>query len=302
MNLMNDRRESKKRAGIYLALVLGVCYIPGLLALGSADPKNSAMYKFLVQAFTAFPVLAALVTRLLTKDQSSWNLELRVWKNKKMMWWSAFGPGAAVLIGAGIYYIFFPNDLNGNIQALFTYCEKYGLPAGLAVNAGTVLLTAVVIWLVSALFIPLHLLELGEEIGWRGYLLPQFLRFMSVKKSVMLSGILWGLAHAPLIFFGFNYGDGYWGAPYTGIALMIIFCIGAGIWMSYTMIKTKNCMYSAIMHGAVNIAADLQILSVAVNRPLLGPAPTGVIGMSVILLISVILFVKMPDEGNVRHK
>ncbi len=129
--------------------------------------------------------------------------------------------------------------------------------------------------------IPIHLLELGEEIGWRGYLLPQLVRFMSEKKAIILSCILWGLAHTPLIYFGFNYGDGYWGAPYTGIVLMIVFCVAIGIWMSYTMIKTNNCMYSAIIHGAVNVAADMQILSVVINRPLLGPTPTGIIGMSI---------------------
>jgi hypothetical protein len=77
---------------------------------------------------------------------------------------------------------------------------------------------------------------------------------------------------------------------------MVVFCVGVGIWMSYTMVKTNNCMYSAIIHGAVNVAADMQILSIVINRPLLGPAPTGVIGMSLILLVSIALFVKLPKN------
>lgn len=298
MNNTNYQHESKKRAGIYLSLVLGVCFALGLLAFLLSDTSGISTFNMLQKGFTVFPVLAALLTRILTKDKSSWNLDFRVWKNKNMLLFSAFMPGAAIIIGAGIYYIFFPNELQGNVQALFDYCAQYGLPANIAVNAGTIIITAIVLWLVSVLAVPIHLLELGEEIGWRGYLLPQFLRIMSVKRAVILSGILWGLAHAPLICFGFNYGDGYWGAPYTGIFLMIVFCVGVGIWMSYTMVKTNNCMYSAIIHGAVNVAADMQILSIVINRPLLGPAPTGIIGMSVIVVVSIILFAKLPKAQH----
>lgn len=142
------------------------------------------------------------------------------------------------------------------------------------------------------------MLELGEEVGWSGYLLPQLLKFMSTRKAVIISGSLWGIMHAPLIYFGFNYGNDYWGAPYSGILLMIVFCIVLGIWMSYTMIKTNNCMYAAIIHGAINIAADLQIISIAAERPLLEPAPTGIIGMSIILIVAIFIFVKyMPHKS-----
>jgi membrane protease YdiL (CAAX protease family) len=146
------------------------------------------------------------------------------------------------------------------------------------------------------LAIPIHLLELGEEVGWRGYLLPQFLKFMSVPKAVLSSGVLWGIMHAPLIYFGLNYGSEYWGAPYSGIILMTLFCVGVGVWMSYTMLKTNNCMYAAIILGAVNVAADMQIISLTTGNPLLGPSPTGIIGMSVILVVAVVLLIRFTKE------
>lgn len=288
-----NQHDSKKRASIYLSLVLGACLFLWFLSFLLPDKNGTFAFNVLQKGFTAFPVSAVLITRILTKDNSLWNLDLRVWKNKKMMLLSAFLPGAAVIIGAGIYYIFFPDELQPNVQSLFDFCTQYRLPANININIGTIFITVFVLWLVSALAIPIHLLELGEEIGWRGYLFPLLLRFMGKKNAIILSGILWGLAHAPLIYFGFNYGDGYWGAPYTGIVLMIVFCVGIGTWMSYTMMKTNNCMYSAIIHGAVNVAADMQILSIVINRPLLGPAPTGIIGMSIILLVSISIFVKL---------
>ena len=292
MSKRNAVSLAKKRASIYLFLVLGVCFFLGFLSFLLPNENGSSVFNLLQKGFTVFPVLAALFTRILTKDKSSWNIDLRVWKNKKLMLFSAFLPGAAVIIGAGIYYVFFPNELQRNIQSMLIFCMQYGLPSNIGVNFQTIFVIFILLWLVSALAIPIHLLELGEEIGWRGYLLPQLLCFLGKRKAAILSGIFWGVAHTPLIYFGFNYGEGYWGAPYTGILLMIVFCVGIGIWMSYTMIETKNCMYSAMIHGAINVAADIQILSIVINRPLLGPAPTGIIGMSIILLVSIALFVK----------
>lgn len=294
----SSEKESQKKAFIYLLLTLGIGFLCGILAIIFSGETGKAIYSFFQKTFTAIPVIAAFLTRLITKDKSDWNFSLRVWKNAKILLFSALVPGAAVLIGAGIYYLIFPHELYGNIRSLYNFCVQYGLPDNISVNKNTITITTLIIWIISVFAIPIHLLELGEELGWRGYLLPQLMSFMSVRKSVLISGLLWGLMHSPLIYFGFNYGSAYWGAPYTGILMMMIVCISMGIWMSYTMIKTGNCMYSAIIHGAFNVAADIQILSATVNRPLLGPAPTGIMGMSIILLISILLFFTLPKTKN----
>lgn len=298
MGTENDKRNAQKRSIIFLSLTVGLCLLVGIIAILAPEDTGASIFGILQKGFTAIAVIAVVITRFLTKDKSGWHLSLKVWRNGKMLLFSALLPGLAVLLGAGAYYLAFPDELALNVQALLDFCVQYGLPASIEVNAGTVAVVAVVLWAVSALAIPIHLLELGEEIGWRGYLLPQLMQFMSARKAVLASGILWGVMHAPLIYFGFNYGDGYWGAPYSGILLMILFCIGIGVWMSYTMLKTDNCMYAAIIHGAVNVAADMQIISLAVGRPLLGPAPTGIIGMSAILIIGGILFFRLPSRSH----
>jgi len=38
--------------------------------------------------------------------------------------------------------------------------------------------------IVSALAIPIQLFELGEEIGWRGYLLPLLCKIMPPRKAL----------------------------------------------------------------------------------------------------------------------
>jgi membrane protease YdiL (CAAX protease family) len=296
METGQSRKDAQKRSAIFLLLTVGLCLLVGIIAVLSPEETGLLIMSTLQKVFTVIALVAVLITRVATKDKSRRSLSLKVWKNGKMLFFSAVLPGLAVLLGAGIYYCIFPDELQPSIQSLFDFCAPYGLPSDTAVNAGTIALTAIVLWVTSILAIPIHLLELGEEIGWRGYLLPQFLQFMSAPKAVLFSGILWGIMHAPLIYFGFNYGSDYWGAPYSGIVLMTLTCVALGVWMSYTMLKTNNCMYAAIIHGAVNVAGDMQILSLTIQRPLLGPAPTGIIGMSVIVVVAAVLFIRITKE------
>ncbi|REJ33335.1 MAG: CPBP family intramembrane metalloprotease domain-containing protein, partial [Bacillota bacterium] len=43
----------------------------------------------------------------------------------------------------------------------------------------------------------LSFFALGEEIGWRGYLLPQ-LAGLGRRRALLLSGFLWSIWHLPL--------------------------------------------------------------------------------------------------------
>ncbi len=40
---------------------------------------------------------------------------------------------------------------------------------------------------------------LGEEMGWRGYLLDRFIQYRGLYLAATIIGIIWGLWHAPLI-------------------------------------------------------------------------------------------------------
>ena len=68
---------------------------------------------------------------------------------------------------------------------------------------------------------------LGEEVGWRGFLLPRLLH-LGKARAYLLLGVIWGLWHAPLILAGFNYP----GDPAGGIVMMCILSVAFGFFIN----------------------------------------------------------------------
>lgn len=51
----------------------------------------------------------------------------------------------------------------------------------------------------------------GEELGWRGFLLPQMTRMWSFRKAVIVSGLIWAVWHMPIMIAGlYNAGTPIW--------------------------------------------------------------------------------------------
>ena len=128
----------------------------------------------------------------------------------------------------------------------------------------------------------------GEEWGWRGYLLPKVSKHFATIPTLLITGIIWGLWHAPMTIIGHNYGLGYWGFPFTGIGMMCVFCIVLGVFLSYITLKTGSCIPAILAHGAINGIAAIGIyFTHDGGNPFVGPAPTGIIGMIPFILVAI---------------
>ncbi len=102
---------------------------------------------------------------------------------------------------------------------------------------------SVVCVLIAAGCILIQLLELGEEIGWREYLLPKQVAVYGMRKGVLLNGFYWGIAHLPLIFLGFNYSLENIGAPWSNMLMMIIVCMTL-FWYTQKILLSKKTIIS----------------------------------------------------------
>ncbi|MGO3147533.1 MAG: CPBP family intramembrane glutamic endopeptidase [Leucobacter sp.] len=128
----------------------------------------------------------------------------------------------------------------------------------------------------------------GEEIGWRGWLLPT-LRPLGIWPALILSGAIWGLWHSPLILLGHNFGLFDW----RGVALMTVGCIAWGILLGWSRLRSASVWPAVLAHGSLNAAAGAFALVAAAGTslPLAFVNPLGVAGWIAVALAIVALLV-----------
>ena len=95
----------------------------------------------------------------------------------------------------------------------------------------------------------------GEEVGWRGYLLPRLLP-LGQWPALLISGIVWGLWHAPVVLLGYNYPQ----HPVYGVFFMMILCVIFGVLFGWTRLATGSIWPAVIAHGALNGSAGVMYL------------------------------------------
>lgn len=96
---------------------------------------------------------------------------------------------------------------------------------------------------------------IGEEYGWRAYLAPRLKEIYGVKKSILMTGFIWGIWHLPLNLF--YYSDGVLTSQIYSILIQLVFCIFLGIFLTYAYNKTKSIWAPVMIHYLNNNLALL---------------------------------------------
>jgi membrane protease YdiL (CAAX protease family) len=136
-----------------------------------------------------------------------------------------------------------------------------------------------------------------EELGWRGYLLKA-LRGKKMLHISLITGIVWGLWHFPLILNGANYPQ----YPVLGILMMTVWCILQSPVMTYIVIKSKSVIPAAIFHGIDNNSGVICSNIVGGNDLIHGLS--GIVGFISLLIVNIafFLFDKYITKENIFSK
>lgn len=91
------------------------------------------------------------------------------------------------------------------------------------------------------------LFGLGEELGWRGYLLPKLLP-LGKPRAYLLLGVIWGLWHLPLVLVGFAYP----GHPWLGMAVFVGLTTAFGWVLNELCLRYDSSVLAGWAHGVFN--------------------------------------------------
>ncbi|MDE7223007.1 MAG: CPBP family intramembrane metalloprotease, partial [Acetatifactor sp.] len=108
--------------------------------------------------------------------------------------------------------------------------------------------------------------------------------------------------HAPLVCFDLNYTGNYPGKPWSGILMMILFATSIGVFLSYLTLESGSIFPACIAHGAINAIREAPLfICLDSYNALLGPKPSGLIGMIGFLILGAAIFAKLTLYPE-RHK
>lgn len=137
----------------------------------------------------------------------------------------------------------------------------------------------------------------GEEIGWRGFLLPKMTEIWNVKTAVVLSGAIWAAWHFPLMLAGlYQAGTPVW-YQLTLFTVEIIAITGI---LAFLRLKSNSIWPAAIFHASHNYF-DQIIFAPLTNsdKSAYFVGETGVITVVVLIIIVIFLALKCKPKVTV---
>jgi len=91
---------------------------------------------------------------------------------------------------------------------------------------------------------------LGEEIGWRGFLVPELSRKVSFTATALISGVVWSCWHYPLLIWGdYNSGTPAW----YGLSCFTALVISISFVFAWMRLKSGSLWTGALLHASHNL-------------------------------------------------
>jgi len=232
------------------------------------------------------PAVAATLVRLIRREgfaDAGLQLTARGRRGAGLMYLAAYlTPSILIATGIGLVLLLGYQHwaFNENLHALgrlITSLTRQGrsLPPGFNADqlAFTTILTQSI--LAFTLALPFNMIfTFGEEFGWRGYLLPRLAPLGGIPAAI-ITGIIWGLWHAPLIVQdGYNYP----GHPWLGVVMMVVFTVALSMIFAWLRFRSGSVWPSTLAHAAFNAQVGFGAIFLSQADSLLR-APIGLLGL-----------------------
>ena len=191
--------KEKQGFGLYFLFAFGMawlCQVGGCIAL--LQQNNAVLYQLALIVTMFCPLLAVLLVQKAFLRQPTgigWKVQ-----GKRRFWLAAwFGPAVLTLLGAVLYFAVFPSrlDFSGSwlVAAYGGEMDAQTLRSQLGVSTLGYLLQNGLFAVLLAPAINMFP-ALGEEVGWRGYMMPRLKERFGLLNGRLLGGCVGRLALA----------------------------------------------------------------------------------------------------------
>jgi membrane protease YdiL (CAAX protease family) len=91
---------------------------------------------------------------------------------------------------------------------------------------------------------------LGEEIGWRGFLVPELSKVVGFPMIGLISGLMWAVYHYPILLFAdYNAGTPAW----FGLTCFTLGVVAESFILAWLTLRSGSLWPAAILHGTHNL-------------------------------------------------
>jgi membrane protease YdiL (CAAX protease family) len=221
----------KTKIILFLALTLTLSAISWIPMMRSGDINMGGGLYILATMWA--PGVAAILTRLITQR----DLRGMGWI-PRTPWLLAIAYILPLLYAAPVYLIAWAGGLGGFEPA------RWALEEGMSPAVGILMMMSVgvAMSLVSAT---------GEEIGWRGLLVPELAKVTSFRNTALLSGAVWAAWHMPLMITANYRGEG---TPLAySLVCFALMIVGLSFLMAWLTLRSGSFWPAALLHATHNL-------------------------------------------------
>jgi membrane protease YdiL (CAAX protease family) len=137
---------------------------------------------------------------------------------------------------------------------------------------------------------------LGEEIGWRGYMLPRVQQLTDDRRAALLTGFAHGLFHLPLILIATTYDAA--GARWIVAPTAVVTITAGGVFYAWLRDRSGSLWPVAVAHNTVNTVFDLGAAGIVATSPaslayVAGETGFATMGACVVLAVFILMRAKV---------
>lgn len=234
---------SRKPLYTFFALMTAFAAIGYTIALVMGDDNRTGGIIFVQFA----PLVAAFITKYVFQR----NLRGLGWGWGKTQY-QAIAYGLAFLLPLISFCLIWFFGFGEFYDVAFITEAQTGIAAMLGLNINSPWIVMLVLIIVSGTVgLVVAFGGIGEELGWRGFLVPELYKHYDFTKTALISGVIWAIYHWPLLIFLMGPRLGV--SPLPMLLISLVAGVGLSTIMAWLRLRSGSVWTAVIFHMALNV-------------------------------------------------